>query len=69
MRLRIVRYKGKGEQVKKTLIVNTIAGLTIAGTGMAHAQSASALAGPAVPVTVENFVRAESDMYFTGLAK
>ena len=36
------------------------------GLSMAHAQN---VAGASVPVTVDNFVRAESDMYFAGLAK
>ena len=33
-----------------------------------QAQTASAPAGNAVPVTVDNFIRAETDMYFTKFA-
>jgi len=58
--------------VKKTQIVkvaNAIAIAALAGAGMAHAQDKPAAEGTPVPVTPDNFVRAESDMYMTGLAK
>lgn len=50
--------------MKSKQIVNTIIGLALAGAGMAHAQDKAA----AVPVTADNFVRAESDMYVSNLA-
>jgi hypothetical protein len=38
-------------------------------SGVAHAQTAAPAAGNAVPVTVDNFPRAESDLYFAGILK
>lgn len=55
--------------MKKSLIAQYVS-ITLAGLGVAHAQTAAAPAdGKPVPVTVDNFVRAESDMYFAGLTK
>ena len=42
----------------------TLGILAVATAGIAHAQG-----GNPVPVTVDNFARAESDLYFTNLAK
>ena len=45
-------------------------GAAIAVFGAAHSQTATAPpSGATVPVTVDNFVRAESDMYVVALAK
>ncbi|SFM88485.1 DUF1254 domain-containing protein [Variovorax sp. OV329] len=57
--------------MKKTLKwINTALGLVVAGAGAAQAQAPAAPAdAKAVPVTVDNFVRAESDMYMSNLAK
>lgn len=53
----------KGYTVKKSLIAQYVS-ITLAGLGVAHAQTTTAPAdGKPVPVTVDNFVRAESDMY------
>jgi hypothetical protein len=38
-------------------------------TGVVRAQSAQPSEGSALPVTVDNFVRAESDQYFAGIQK
>ncbi|MBV8273510.1 MAG: DUF1254 domain-containing protein [Cupriavidus sp.] len=55
--------------MKKSLIAQYVS-ITLAGLGVAHAQTTTAPAdGKPVPVTVDNFVRAESDMYFAGLTK
>ena len=43
--------------------IHVAVGLAMAGISAVHAQA------PAVPVTVDNFVRAESDMYMVNLAK
>lgn len=59
----------EGKPVNRKQIVNTFAGLALAGFGMAHAQDATAPATNPVPVTVDNFVRAESDTYIASLAK
>jgi len=40
--------------------------ITLAATSSAHAQSPS---GNAIPVTVDNFVRAESDLYMGNMVK
>ncbi len=60
--------------MKKSLIAQHVIVIVImlAGLGVAHAQTATAPApadGKPVPVTVDNFIRAESDTYFGGLAK
>lgn len=52
--------------MKRTQIAIASMGFALLGLSMAHAQN---VAGAPVPVTVDNFVRAESDMYFAGLAK
>jgi hypothetical protein len=41
-----------------------VVAVTLAGIGAAHAQSSAQPQGKTVPVTVDNFVRAETDMYF-----
>ncbi|SCU75883.1 conserved exported hypothetical protein [Cupriavidus necator] len=47
-----------------------VAGIACAMFATAHAQpAATPPAGAAVPVTVDNFIRAESDMYLGGLVK
>jgi len=43
-----------------------VVGVVLAGTAAAHAQSPS---DKAIPVTVDNFIRAESDSYFSNLMK
>lgn len=58
--------------MKKTQIVNVIVGLmglAFASAGVVHAQDKPAAEGATVPVTLDNFVRAESDMYLANLAK
>ncbi len=55
--------------MNKKPIVNVIVGLTLVGSGVAQAQEKPAAEGATVPVTLDNFVRAESDMYIAGLAK
>ncbi len=59
--------------MNKTQILKAIAGVALAGAGVAHAQnkpaSDRAAEGATVPVTATNFVRAESDTYFASLAK
>jgi len=56
--------------VKRILTTTCVIGAAIAMLGAAHAQTATTPpAGTAVPVTVDNFVRAESDMYVNALAK
>lgn len=55
--------------MKTSHIVNAVIGVALAGAGMVHAQEKSAAEGVTVPVTVDNFVRAESDMYIANLAK
>ena len=56
----------KSTQIAK-IVSPFIVAAALAATGVAHAQQAPAPA--TVPVTLDNFVRAESDMYFAGLAK
>ncbi|MGF6852863.1 DUF1254 domain-containing protein [Paraburkholderia sp. CI3] len=49
------------------LNVNILAGLSLAATAsMALAQAPS---GPSVPVTVDNYNRAQTDVYFAGAVK
>jgi hypothetical protein len=56
--------------VKKALFLTCGMAAAIAVVGTAHSQSATAPpSGATVPVTVDNFVRAESDMYVVALAK
>jgi len=56
--------------VKKTMISNALMGFALVGVGTTYGQIAAAQAtGAPVPVTVDNFVRAESDMYIVGVAK
>jgi hypothetical protein len=56
--------------VKRILTTTCIIGAAIAMLGVAHAQTATVPpATAAVPVTVDNFVRAESDKYVAALAK
>lgn len=58
--------------MNKTSIAWQLAALSLAASTMAIAQEASAPSAPQgapVPVTIDNFVRAESDLYFTNLAK
>ncbi|MFK4446917.1 hypothetical protein ABH944_006988 [Caballeronia udeis] len=56
--------------MKRILTTTCFIGAAIAMLGTAHAQTAATPpAGTAVPVTVDNFVRAESDMYVNALAK
>ena len=50
--------------MKTTFALCTLA-MTLAVIGAAQAQPA----GSAIPVTVDNFVRAESDLYFAGILK
>lgn len=50
----------------KTQIASAVVCFALMGLSAANAQTA---AGVAVPVTVDNFVRAESDMYIAGIAK
>jgi hypothetical protein len=45
------------------------AAAAFASTGVAQAQPAPQSAGNAIPVTVDNFIRAESDLYFGGILK
>ncbi|WP_245004915.1 DUF1254 domain-containing protein [Paraburkholderia sacchari] len=49
--------------IKMKSLVGALA-LTLAAIGQAQAQQTPSAATQAVPVTVENFARAESDMYF-----
>jgi hypothetical protein len=56
--------------VKQTLLLTCGMGAAIAVFGTAHSQTATAPpSGATVPVTVDNFVRAESDMSMVALAK
>ncbi|NPT47596.1 DUF1254 domain-containing protein [Paraburkholderia sp. 1N] len=56
--------------MKTSLITTCVTGLVLAAVGTAQAQTAAApSAGATVPVTVDNFVRAETDMYVVALAK
>jgi len=56
--------------MKNAMIANALMGFALAGVGTIHGQaSAAQAAGGPVPVTVDNFVRAESDMYIAGVAK
>jgi hypothetical protein len=50
----------------KALVLTAI---VVASTGAAQAQPAPQSAGNAIPVTVDNFIRAESDLYFAGILK
>ena len=52
--------------MRKTLASTCAAVSLIAPSSLAWAQTAS---GPTIPVTVENYDRAQSDTYFAGLAK
>jgi hypothetical protein len=52
--------------MRKTLASTCAAISLIAPSALAWAQTAS---GPTIPVTVENYDRAQSDTYFAGLAK
>lgn len=54
--------------MKRIVIPTVIMSAALAGTGIAHAED---IASPkaAVPVTVDNFVRAESDLYLAALTK
>ena len=55
--------------MKKALILTCGMGAAIAVFGTAHSQTATAPpSGATVPVTVDNFVRAESDTYVVALA-
>src|SRR5258708_27475904 len=55
--------------MKTALAIGVIAA-TFAAASEVGAQSADrAKAGDAVPVTVDNFIRAETDLYFGGLQK
>jgi hypothetical protein len=55
-----VKLKTKGEQnIKTELIIYALAALTVSDRTQAQSQ-----AGNAVPVTPDNFIRAESDRYF-----
>jgi hypothetical protein len=51
------------------LEVLVLTAIVLALTGAAQAQPASQSAGNAIPVTVDNFIRAESDLYFAGILK
>ncbi|HBD35889.1 MAG TPA: carboxylesterase, partial [Cupriavidus sp.] len=52
------------------MISNALMGFALVGVGTTYGQIAAAQAtGAPVPVTVDNFVRAESDMYIVGVAK
>ena len=54
----------------QTLIVHAIVGMTLVGAGLTHAQDKPpSTTAATVPVTVDNFVRAESDQYLGKLAK
>lgn len=56
--------------MKKILIIACMLGATLSVLSAAHAQTpAASVSGAAVPVTVDNFVRAESDQYVGALAK
>ncbi|WP_407923290.1 DUF1254 domain-containing protein [Cupriavidus agavae] len=56
--------------MKQTRILQVIAGTALAvAAGMASAQDKPVAAGHGVPATLDNFVRAESDMYLANLAK
>src|ERR1700710_418824 len=44
-------------------------GVALSVLGVAHSQTKKMAPANTVPVTVDNFVRAESDMYVAGLAK
>lgn len=50
----------------RTKLILFAAALTFSAIGWAQAQTP---AGAAVPVTVDNFIRAESDLYFGGILK
>jgi hypothetical protein len=59
--------------MKAALIGKTILGAAVAALSVipvaAHAQAAAPTSGAAIPVTADNFVRAESDHYIGSLAK
>ncbi|MFM0077200.1 DUF1254 domain-containing protein [Paraburkholderia nemoris] len=55
--------------MKNALITACVAGVVLAAVGTALSQTVAAQpSGATVPVTVDNFVRAESDMYVVALA-
>jgi hypothetical protein len=54
--------------MKRIVIPVAIMSVALTATGIAHAED-DASSNAAVPVTVDNFARAESDLYFTGLVK
>jgi hypothetical protein len=56
----------EGAPVMKTKLVVCTLAMTLTAIGVALAQSP---AGKPVPVTADNFVRAESDLYFGGILK
>ena len=43
--------------------------ISLAMTAAIHAQPAAQPPGSSIPVTVDNFIRAESDLYFGGILK
>lgn len=53
----------------KTILVIGVAMTTLAAIGAVQAQSAAAPGGDAVPVGVDNFPRAELDLYFGNMVK
>ncbi len=60
-----IKLKTKGEQnIKTELIIYALAALTVSDRTQAQSQ-----AGNAVPVTPDNFIRAESDRYFGKMVK
>jgi hypothetical protein len=60
-----VRLKTKGEQnIKTKLIIYAVAALTVSDRTQAQSH-----AGNAIPVTPDNFIRAESDRYFGKMVK
>ena len=57
----------KGTTMKTKLAIYAL-GLTLSVITGAQTPSSSALAGDAIPVTVDNFIRAESDQYLSAVA-
>ncbi|MFJ5282760.1 DUF1214 domain-containing protein [Pseudomonas sp. NPDC088429] len=54
--------------MKRIVISVAIMAVALTATGITHSEDAAS-SKPSVPVTVDNFARAESDLYFTGLVK
>jgi len=59
-----MKLKTKGQNIKIELIIYALAALTVINVTQARSQG-----GNAVPVTPDNFIRAETDRYFSKMVK